>query len=900
MSGSHQPIINFAAGIGIVAASINLWVAALHLSMSLAPGWKRTRLFAGIASTAGLYNVLGVFFSSHYSDGVYLVAGLLTYFVATLHCVAWLWYAYSPDGSLRGLPASVRRISIAAVGVGVLFLVTGVGLKVPPSTVTVAWAGIDYHYPQVTPIGEVYGVALPALLAVALVKLVKRYRAGERTLKWQIVAFAFFACCALEEALVANRAIVFPSLADLAFLGLPIPLTIESLRRIIADARIVHLRADLLNDEVARRTSERNLAQQAQRRAEHEAREIVSSVDVIVWESDAATRRVHFISDGAQRLLGYSPEEWVATPGFWAARLHPEDRDAAVAAEDHAIASRQPAVSEYRMFAADGRTVWFRDIVRPVLSPSGVALSLRGVMVDITAARLATAALLDSEERFRTLFQAATDGVALIRDGLLFQVNQRFCAIFGRSEAELLGRAVADTSPLAQDSVDRSQPARELIERAERGEEQHFRWKHKRPDGSVFIADVSLNRVPLTAGNYLLALVRDVTAQLELEEELRQSQKMEAIGRLAGGIAHDFNNLLTLINGYADLLLLQHPGDDCIAEVRAAGERAVMLTRQLLSFSRKQINEPHPLDLAAFVTDQLDLLRRIIGEDIALECRIGRKDLWVLADAGQLQQVVLNLIVNARDAMPRGGRLTLTVDGADLSEAELAAHDGAAPGLYPRLAVTDTGHGMDEATRKRIFEPFFTTKPVGKGTGLGLAIVYGVVRQCNGWIEVDSEVGRGATFSIYLPRTQQVPPADASGPAPANSAGTETILVVEDNDAVRSFTRTVLASFGYQVIEASGPEQALGLAADPLQSIDMVVSDVVMPDMNGPEMAERLAALRPGLKVLFMSGYASSLGGSERLLEAAQPLLQKPFTPAALAARVREMLGDGDGAEAAR
>jgi PAS domain S-box-containing protein len=608
---------------------------------------------------------------------------------------------------------------------------------------------------------------------------------------------------------------------------------------------------------------------------------------------------VRFISDGSQRLLGYSPEEWVATPGFWAARLHPEDRDAAIAAEDDAVASRQPAISEYRMFAADGRTVWFRDIVRPVLSPSGVALSLRGVMVDITAARLATAALLDSEERFRTLFQAATDGVALIRDGLLVQVNQRFCAILGRSEPELLGRAVLDVSP-PQDGAGASQPTQQRIERAERGEEQHFRWKDARPDGSVFIADISLNRVPLAAGDYLLALVRDVTAQLELEEELRQSQKMEAIGRLAGGIAHDFNNLLTLINGYADLLLVQHPGNDCIAEVRAAGERAAMLTRQLLSFSRKQMNEPHPLDLAAFVTDQLDLLRRIIGADIALECRIEGEDVWVLADAGQLQQVVLNLIVNARDAMPRGGRLTLAVDRVELGEAELAARDGATPGLYPRLAVTDTGHGMDEATRKRIFEPFFTTKPVGKGTGLGLAIVYGVVRQCNGWIEVDSEVGRGATFSIYLPRALRAAPADESAPAAAAGAGTETILVVEDNEAVRSFARTVLTSYGYQVIEASGPEQALGMAANPQQPIDMVLSDVVMPDMNGPEMAERLAALRPGLKVLFMSGYASSLGSSERLLEAAQPFLQKPFTPAALAARVRQMLSDGDGAGAAR
>lgn len=381
------------------------------------------------------------------------------------------------------------------------------------------------------------------------------------------------------------------------------------------------------------------------------------------------------------------------------------------------------------------------------------------------------------------------------------------------------------------------------------------------------------------------------------EEQLRQAQKMEAIGQLAGGVAHDFNNLLTIITGYSDLLLNgalaeSDPARDLVQEILKAAERASTLTRQLLAFSRRQVLAPRVLVLNSIVRDMDKMLRRMIGEDIALTSTLADDLGSVKADPGQIEQVLLNLVVNARDAMPRGGRLTIETANVYLDETYARAHPEARPGPFVMVAVTDTGCGMDAATQARIFEPFFTTKGVGKGTGLGLATVYGIVKQSQGSIFVYSEVNRGTSFKIYLPRiegaAEEAPRIEAK--APSRPSGNETLLIVEDDEAVRALTRTVLRNSAYHVIESADGAEALRWAEGHADPIHLLVTDVVMPGMSGRELAERMTDLRKEVKVLYVSGYTDDSVVRHGLLEAEVAFLQKPFTPDALARKVREVL----------
>jgi PAS domain S-box-containing protein len=388
----------------------------------------------------------------------------------------------------------------------------------------------------------------------------------------------------------------------------------------------------------------------------------------------------------------------------------------------------------------------------------------------------------------------------------------------------------------------------------------------------------------------------DVTVRKDLEAQLTQSQKMEAVGRLAGGVAHDFNNLTTAILGYSELMLRRLGPDDPlrrhVAEVTRAAERAAALTRQLLAFSRKQLLQPKVLDVAEVLEHSRGLLERLIGEDVELVTRgepgVGR----VRADPVQLDQVILNLAVNARDAMPRGGRLVLEASNADLDEDYAHEHVTVRPGRYVMLAVSDTGHGMDKETQQRIFEPFFTTKEMGKGTGLGLSTVYGIVQQSGGYVWVYSEVGRGTTFKIYLPRVEDEadrPPPVAEPPA-ARAITSGLVLLVEDEASVRALLRELLETAGYSVLEASRPAEALRIAQARAEPIQLLVTDVVMPEMTGPELARRLAEMRPGLRMLFLSGYTEGVVVDKDLLGEGAHFLQKPFTGEVLEAKVREVL----------
>lgn len=390
-----------------------------------------------------------------------------------------------------------------------------------------------------------------------------------------------------------------------------------------------------------------------------------------------------------------------------------------------------------------------------------------------------------------------------------------------------------------------------------------------------------------------LSDAKERAAHRRVEEQLIQAQKMEAVGRLAGGVAHDFNNLLTVINGFSELALLELPAGSVrsnIEEVLKAGERAAGLTRQLLAFSRKQALSPQVLNLNKTVSDTERMLRRLIGEDVRLVTGLDSALGNVRADPGQVEQVIVNLAINARDAMPHGGTLTLETANVLLDEHYASLHAGSQPGLHVMLAVSDTGIGMDKETQSHLFEPFFTTKELGKGTGLGLSTIYGIVKQSRGSIWVYSELGKGTTFKVYLPRVDLIAAESApTASAPLGTRGSESVLVVEDSESVRRLVTETLSRNGYTVVAASEGEEALGLLAK-LPSLDLLITDVVLPGMSGPEIAYKITKQRPDTKVLFTSGYTDRGIVESGILESGIPFLQKPFGPESLALKVREVL----------
>ncbi len=473
-------------------------------------------------------------------------------------------------------------------------------------------------------------------------------------------------------------------------------------------------------------------------------------------------------------------------------------------------------------------------------------------------------------------------------DGIITDWNAGAARLFGYSAAEAVGQNASELiDPSSQNEHS------QFMKRRQVGQPYETERRHK--DGRTIAVAVTVSFIE--HGNSTIGLstiVRDLTSTKRLESQLQQAQKMEAVGQLAGGIAHDFNNLLTVINGYSEIMLGDLPPEDpmrsLLEEIHKAGSRAASLTRQLLAFSRKQVLEPKVVDLNETVKQIETMLHRLIGEDVQLNSSLAKNLGRVKIDQGQIEQVIVNLAVNARDAMPQGGMLTIETSNVELDEKYAETHPEVWPGRYVLLAVSDTGTGMDAATKARIFEPFFTTKEVGKGTGLGLAVVHGIVKQSDGHVAVYSEPGQGTAFKIYLPEVN-TRPAGKSHPGFAEQPnGNETVLLVEDEDAVRKYTRHALETSGYTVLEARHGGEAARLADKYDGSIDLLVSDVVMPEMGGRLLAEHLVATRPGIKVLLLSGYTDDAVVRHGVLEAETAFLQKPFTPVALANKVREVL----------
>jgi two-component system cell cycle sensor histidine kinase/response regulator CckA len=506
-------------------------------------------------------------------------------------------------------------------------------------------------------------------------------------------------------------------------------------------------------------------------------------------------------------------------------------------------------------------------------------------------------ALRQSEERFSKAFQASPLGIAIatLADERYLDANQAMLTMLGYARAELIGHTGAELG-IWNDPGDRAQVAEHIrAGRPLRDFEAFIRAKR----GGLRCVLASAERIDLAGEQCVLLLFHDISERKRLEDQFRQAQKMEAIGRLAGGVAHDFNNLLTVIMSYADLLRTDLAANARaradVEEICKAAEGAAGLARQLLAFSRRQVLQPQLLDLNVVVTNTERLLRRLIGEDVTLGTVLAPELSPVHADPGQLEQVIMNLGVNARDAMPEGGRLTIETASVALVP-EGPVGDPSHTGPYVVLSVSDTGVGMDEDTRAHIFEPFFTTKELGKGTGLGLATVYGIIEQSGGFIRVSSEVGLGTIFRVYLPAASAAVSSGIALSAPSELlSGTETVLLVEDLASVRAVARQVLERRGYKVLAAADGPSALRLANRYTGPIHLLLTDVVMPHLSGRHLADRLVELRPAIKVLYISGHMDDAIVRHGVLESGTAFLQKPFTPATLARKVREVLDSPGG-----
>lgn len=523
-------------------------------------------------------------------------------------------------------------------------------------------------------------------------------------------------------------------------------------------------------------------------------------------------------------------------------------------------------------------------------------ISLVWSVADQVAGVLARALLIQTREQLSAAIDQAGEAVIIADiDGIITHVNPAFERITGYTSAEVIGQTAY--------FLTKDQPEPDLYQRVwsilNAGEVWHGRVVNKKKDGTRYTADATI--IPVRAENgatiNYIEIQQDVTSELQLEEQLRQSQKMEAIGRLAGGIAHDFNNLLTVINGYTELLLTRYPDPEdphhCdLDQIKKAGSRASALTQQLLAFSRKQSLQPQVLNLNHVVNNAHQLLHRLIGEDLELVIDLKPNLAQVMADPGQVEQIILNLAVNARDAMPQGGKLIIATDNTALDEASVRLYPEVVPGSYVQLAVTDTGTGINQETLAHIFEPFFTTKEQGKGTGLGLATVHSIVKQHGGHIRVDTAPGRGTTFKVYLPQLKtlsELPPESSS--TSEMPRGSETILVVEDDLSVREIMCHILQANGYTIHQAaSGPEAINFCQETQPENIHLLLTDMVMPGMNGQSLASNLKSRYPQLKVLYTSGYLENNLSQQGLLESKAVFLEKPFTPDTLTRKVREVL----------
>jgi two-component system, cell cycle sensor histidine kinase and response regulator CckA len=648
----------------------------------------------------------------------------------------------------------------------------------------------------------------------------------------------------------------------------------------------------LLRIQAQNRLAREKQARQDAELAERRYRELIEGIGAVVWEARLPDFAVEFVSRHAEQL-GYPVADWIDSNTIWSKLIHPDDLQRVQAHQEMAARTGEPYETEYRIVTRSGQELWTRAIVHVVYGDNGAPRTLRGVMIDLTERRHSEERVRNDQERWLLLFDHIAD-LLLVHDmaGRIVEVNRAAVETLGYTRDELLTMRLDDI----EEAQNAAGPA--TWRQLEPGDSVIRSVSYRRRDGSSFSVEVRVGLLPWGTRTLVAAVARDASERNRMEDHVRKAQRMEAIGRLAAGVAHDFNNMLTAIRGHAELVLKRESSGTAaqadLRQIMRATDRAARLTRQLLAFSRQQIFRPRVLDLDRILIEIEPMLRRVVGPDIRIDLQTSARS-PIRADRGQIEQVLINLTINARDAMPEGGQLdiaTSTVDvrvgGGDEPFIE--------PGEYALITIRDTGRGIEPAALAHLFEPFFTTQR-NPSAGLGLATAYGIVKQTGGYIVPQSRTGSGTTFRVYLPTTEAMVPAE---PEPgevhvqtSGFGGSETLLIVEDEEAVRHLVARVLRKQGYHVLQASSGEQALEIAATATNPVDLLLSDIVMPGLNGRQLVQRLRAEQPGLRVILMSGYSDAEVLKHREVPPDTPFLQKPFTPAQLLTRVRDTLDNG-------
>jgi len=649
---------------------------------------------------------------------------------------------------------------------------------------------------------------------------------------------------------------------------------------------------------VMRNITELKRTQEAVQESEERLKLAMEAASDGLWDWDVPSGKAVF-SPRYYTMLGYEPDEFPATYDSWRSLVHPDDIDETERIITEHIQNKTSFAVEFRLRTKSGDWRWIlgRGMVA-AYDQEGIPKRMVGTHTDITERIQANKRITESEETYRNIFQNAQVGLyrTRISDGKILESNEQLAKMFGYdTREEFIAEYVS-----SQNYVDPGTRERMIAEIRKNGVVKDFEVRFYRKDRSIFWIRYSAKIYP--DKGWIEGVAEDITerkrAEAEkenLQAELLQAQKMESVGRLAGGIAHDFNNMLTIILGYGENLLGQLRADDPMREqvqqMMAAATRSADLTSQLLAFSRKQVISPRVLDLNDTVENMLKMVRRLIGEDIDLIWLPGH-DLWrVNMDPVQIDQILANLSVNARDAIAGVGRITIRTQNIVLDKAFCASHADAAAGNHVLLTVSDNGCGMDRKVLEHLFEPFFTTKEVGKGTGMGLPTVYGIVKQNNGFIDVKSEPGKGTVVSIYLPRAEsEASEGREAKPEKVPGGRGELVLLVEDDPALLEMTGAMLKRFGYRILSAGNPQEAIGLAREHGEDIQLLMTDVVLPQMDGQELANRLREIRPGLPCLFMSGYTSDIIAEHGVLEKGVHFIQKPFNLNDLAGKVRKAL----------
>jgi|HubBroStandDraft_2_1064218.scaffolds.fasta_scaffold00178_14 PAS domain S-box-containing protein len=647
---------------------------------------------------------------------------------------------------------------------------------------------------------------------------------------------------------------------------------------------------------IARDITARKTAEEALRKA-NETSVYASPIPIIAADTKS---HVTIWNPAAEKLFGWSEKEVIGRP----IPIVPQYETATVAALHRRLMAGETLTGvEVHRQKRDGSSVAVSLSATPLWDASNNVRGIIGFLTDITERKRAEEALRAAEEKYRGIFENALEGVyQSTPDGKYVSANPALARMFGFDSPQELTDTRNDITN--QEYVTPQSRADFVRELENRGVVRNFEYQAYRRDGKAIWVSANAHAVRDTEGRilYFEGTVQDITQSRELEQQLRQMQKIEAVGRLAGGVAHDFNNILMAISSYADLLYGKTPESDArrryIDEISKATDRAASLTQGLLAFSRKQVISPKVLDLNALIAAQTEMLKRLIPENIELRFMPGDALGRVRVDPGQVEQIVMNLVINARDATPNGGTILLETSNAELDQKDCGLQHPAQSGRYVMIAVSDSGCGMSAETQAHIFEPFFTTKEQGKGTGLGLAIVFGIVKQSGGYIFLHSEPDHGSTFKIYLPQVEAADQTEDDESSDRSFRGNETILLVEDEDAVRESASEYLAENGYTVLKAKHGPDALKIADQHSRPIHLMLTDLIMPQMSGRELSERITSVHPETKVLFMSGYSNNLLSNEQILDPKHVLLQKPFRLSVLGKRITEILGRGIAASA--